>query len=135
MPYSSCVISLKNILCLLDQSCNRSSHSLISSSVCIANRSFASTYNSIPANVFGLDVVYLLTWQYTWYKHLWILVVFQISLQAFLKPVPPSVTTILGEAIRCNKAFHAAACSYLHTYHPNTCVSSQHINTHAFRPK
>ena len=58
-----------------------------------------------------------------------------MCLQTFLKPDPPSVTTILGEAVRFNNASHAAVYSHLHTYQPNTCVSSQHINTHPFHPK
>lgn len=58
-----------------------------------------------------------------------------IFLNAFVKPVPPSETTILGSAIRFIRAIQAPACSYLHKYHPKTFFSSQQIRTHALRPR
>ena len=86
--------------------------------------SFERTYSSWPAKSLGFEVVDCLTCLCTWQRHLCTFVVGHFCATAEAKPLPPSVTTILGGAIRESKACQARVVSAFARYQDNTYLST-----------
>ena len=83
----------------------------------------------MPACSLGRLVVCLLTWQNAWNVHLWTLVRGHSSATAEANPLPPSVTTMSGGAIRDSRDRHARLVSARARCHDSTNSSLQAIRT------
>lgn len=71
----------------------------------------------------------LFTWQNAWKRHLCTLVSGHSAAHALAKPLPPSVTTMSGGAMRERSARQARDVSALATYHDKTCSRVQAMRT------
>lgn len=107
----------------------RSTHQSACWSVSTCSNSLASAQSSTPACSLGLDVVCLLTWQNAWNTHLWTLVLGHSAATAEAKPLPPSVTTMSGGAMRESSERHAAVVSARARCHDSTCSSLHAMST------
>lgn len=92
-------------------------------------------YKPREASSLGRVVVAWRIRQYAWKVQRWTRVVGQMFVHAFAKPLPPSVTTRAGGAIRLMSASQAREFSLLAAYQPSTQSGVWAMSTTAPGPR